>query len=82
MAEGSSSLEERVCILERRLVAREVAQHPVLRFAWEMFILVVILGAIVVKSALSSQAQAIKDLSDKVESLKRRVESLERGGGR
>jgi hypothetical protein len=82
MAEGRSSLEERVGILEHQLATREVAQHPAVRFAWELFIIVVLLGAIVVASVLYSQTQAIKDLSDKVESLERKVESLERRGGR
>jgi hypothetical protein len=72
MADGSSTLEERVGNLERQLAARKVAQHPAVRFAWELFIIVVMLGAIVVASVLYSQAQAIKDLSDKVESLERR----------
>jgi hypothetical protein len=82
MAEGISSLEERVGILERRPAAREVAQHPAMRFAWELLIIVVLLGVIIVPRVLYSQAQAIKDLSDRVKNLERNVESLELRGGR
>jgi hypothetical protein len=82
MAEGSSSLEERVGILERHLAAREGAQYPFVRFAWELFIFVVILGAIIVAHAIRDVSDKVKDVSDKVESLARRVESLERRGGR
>jgi hypothetical protein len=73
--ERSSSLEERVAILERQLAARDVSRFPAVRFAWELFVIAVVAGAIILVERLSSQARTIEDLSD-------RVKSLEHRGGR